>query len=182
MRALIFLINTTLDGRCDHRDVIADDALHLDARAQLARVDMALFGDQTYKLFAERWPEVARSGSGTEGEVEFARALAPIQKVAYSDALDTSDWNTSVVRGDAVAHVRKLRETEGKGLLLFASPKLAASLRDADLIDEYRFVLQPFAAGRGPELFAGLRARRGFHLLEATPFPSGAVALRYARE
>jgi dihydrofolate reductase len=127
------------------------------------------------------WPEVAASGSGKPAENEFARALDRMPKVVFSKSLRASDWNTRVVSSDAVREVLRLKEQPGKGLLLIASPGLAASLRAADLIDEYRVLLQPVLVGNGPRLFEAAGPDLDLSLVSATPLGSGVIDLHYVR-
>ena len=74
------LINATLDGRCDHRNVIPDDDLHAHALETIAHVDAILFGSGTYRLLAPYWSQAARDASGTEVTNEFARVFAATPK------------------------------------------------------------------------------------------------------
>jgi dihydrofolate reductase len=178
MRKLLAGINTTLDGRCDHRAVIADDDLHRYSAAILDRVDAVLFGRNTYELFMSHWPGVAESGIGEPGEVEYARAIQPVPKIVFSKSYRASGWNTRTVSSDAVQEIRQLKQQPGKDLLLAASPSLFASLREADLIDEYHLVLHPIVAGTGPVLFRDCPQLQ-LRLAQAQPWKSGAIALTY---
>ena len=179
MRSLIFQINVTPDGRCDHSAVIADDELHRYALRTLELADTVLFGRPTYQLFESYWPQVAASGTGLSAVDEFARKLSPMAKVVFSKTLTEAGWNTRVVRDDPVEEVLRLKQQKGKGLLIFGSPTLAATLRNAQLIDEYRFLLQPMVVGTGPMLFGHAAQRLDLTLQSATPFQSGVVALHY---
>lgn len=178
MRKLLAGINFTLDGRCDHRTVIADDDLHLISAALFKRVDVVLFGRNTYELFASHWPHVAESGEGEPGEVEYARALLPMPKLVFSKSYRAPGWNTQSIAGDAVEHIRKLKQQPGKDLLLAASPGMFASLRAANLIDEYHLVLHPIIAGSGQALFHDA-AQSQLRLDNTHMLSSGAVSLVY---
>jgi len=179
MRKLIAGINTTLDGRCDHRTVIADDDLHRYSAAQLDRIEIALFGRNTYELFLSHWPGVAESGVGAAGEVAYARAIRPVPKIVFSKSYVAEGWNTTSVATDAVSAIRQLKQLPGKDLLLCASPSLFTSLREAGLIDEYHLVLHPIVAGTGPVLFRDATALQQLKLVDAQQLKSGAVALTY---
>src|SRR4051794_21492875 len=77
------LINATLDGRCDHRDVIADDGLHAHALETFADADVILFGSGTYRLLAPYWSRVAKEGQGSDLVNEFARVFAAKPKILF---------------------------------------------------------------------------------------------------
>jgi dihydrofolate reductase len=88
MRNLILSINVTVDGCCDHTEVIADDELHRYAANLLDDCHGLLFGRVTYELFESYWPSLASGGSGPETEVDFARKLDAKPKYVVSRKLD----------------------------------------------------------------------------------------------
>jgi riboflavin biosynthesis pyrimidine reductase len=145
------LINATLDGRCDHRNVIPDDDLHAHALETIAHVDAILFGSGTYRLLAPYWSQAARDASGTEVTNEFARVFAATPKILFSATAEPwPEWNTTVDRSDPVERVRELRADGEENLVVQASPQLARTLRRAGLIDRLRLLLRPLVAAPGP--------------------------------
>src|SRR5262249_53427227 len=74
MRNLIFAINITLDGCCDHTKQFADDETHEYFTQLLREVDLLVFGRKTYQLMVPFWPEVARNQSMTKASNDFAKA------------------------------------------------------------------------------------------------------------
>lgn len=178
MRKLLAGINITLDGRCDHRTVIADDHLHRYSAAQLDRVECVLFGRNTFELFVSHWPGVAESGIGEPGEVAYARAIRPMPKLVFSKSYVAEGWNTTSVATDAVEAIRELKQLPGKDLLLCASPSLFKSVHAAGLIDEYHLVLHPIVAGSGPVLFRDAELLQ-LKLADAQQLESGALGLVY---
>jgi len=77
------------------------------------------------------------------------------------------------------ANVKRLKEQNGKDMIMFASSKLVQSFTNAGLIDEYRIVVHPVILGSGKRLFDNIKARRDLKLESAKPYKSGAVLLRY---
>jgi dihydrofolate reductase len=108
----------------------------------------------------------------------FARALNAAKKYVVSSTLDRVDWNAELVRGDLGKAIEKLKQEQGKGLLV-GGMRLPLALAEMGLIDEYEFVVQPILAGHGPTLFAGLSKRVDLKLVSRLEFASGAVAMRY---
>src|SRR5579863_3179578 len=99
MRNLIFAINTTLDGCCDHTKQMADDETHEYFTRLMRDVDLLAFGRKTYELMVPFWPEVARNQSMSKASNEFARTFDSIQKIVFSRILDrVEDKNTRIVR------------------------------------------------------------------------------------
>src|SRR6266852_9470916 len=119
MRNVIFAINITLDGCCDHTKQIADDE-KLEYFTHLMRdVDLQVFGRKTYQLMVPYWPEVFKNQSETKADTEFARAFVSIDKVVFSRSLDgAEDKNTRIVRTDLRDEILKLKQEPGKNILV----------------------------------------------------------------
>jgi dihydrofolate reductase len=184
MRNVIFAINITLDGCCDHTKQFADEET-LEYFTRLTReVDLQVFGRKTYQLMVPFWPEVAKNQSMTKASNEFARAFDSINKIVFSRSLDnTEDGNTRIVRTDLHDEILKLKQEQGKNILV-GGVSLPSQLIELGLVDEYRFVVGPIVAGEGRRLLEGvsLRERLQIKLVESKIFKSGCVALRYLKQ
>lgn len=179
MGRLIVEMNVTLDGCCDHRQVIADEDLHQYATDLLDQSDAALFGRVTYQLMESSWPIVAASGTGPQAIVDFARKLDRKPKYVVSRTLDQVSWqNTILLKGPVAEEVARLK-AEGKTLLVAGGPGLGSTLAQLGLVDEFHFLVQPILAGKGPRLLGGIHARLDLKLVDTRRFGSGVVALRY---
>jgi dihydrofolate reductase len=178
MPNLIHSITVTADGCCDHTEVIADDDLHHYAANLLNDGDSLLFGRITYQLFESYWPSMAKKGSSAQIAVDFARALDTKPKYVVSSKLEKVQWkNTFLLKGDLAQEISMLKQQDGKNLLMFGSPGLAAALVELGQIDEYHLLVQPILAGRGPRLFQSI-GRLDLNLAETRRFASGVVLLR----
>jgi hypothetical protein len=91
MRNVIYAINITLDGCCDHTKQIADEETHEYFTHLMRDVDLLVFGRKTYQLMVPFWPEVARSQSMSEAENEFARTFDSITKIVFSRSLASAE-------------------------------------------------------------------------------------------
>ncbi len=184
MRNVIYAINITLDGCCDHTKVIADDEI-LEYFTQLTReVGLLVFGRKTYQLMVPYWPDVAKDQSATKADKEFARAFDSSNKVVFSRSLDSAeDQNTRIVRTDLREEMLKLKQEQGKDILV-GGVSIPSQLMELGLIDEYRFVVQPIIVGEGTRLLEGvnLQDRLRLKLVESKTFKSGCVALRYSKQ
>ena len=178
MRPLRYSINVTLDGCCDHREVLADEDLHRHAAENLDRADALLFGRVTYEMMEAAWRLPAAAGAWPEWMEPFARTIDAARKYVVSGTLERVDWNAELVRGDLGTAVQQLKREPGKGLLT-GGVTLPLALAELGMIDEYEFVVQPRLVGHGPTLFAGLTSRVDLKLVDRLEFGSGAVALRY---
>ncbi len=182
MRPLRYSINVTLDGCCDHREGIADEALHRHAMENIDQADALIFGRVTYEMMEAAWRPAAQTGANPdwmEPWMEpFARTIDAAKKYVVSSTLERVDWNAELLRGDLGKAIQRLKQEPGKGLLV-GGVKLPLALAELGFIDEYEFVVQPRLAGHGPTLFAGLPKRIDLQLVSRLEFESGAVAMRY---
>jgi dihydrofolate reductase len=178
MRPLKYSINITLDGCVDHREGIADEALHRHAAENLAQADALLFGRVTYQMMEEAWRPAAPAGTRPDWMEPFARTIDAKKKYVVSSTLKRVDWNAELLRGDLGEAVRQLKERPGRGLYV-GGVTLPLALTELGLIDEYEFVVHPRIAGHGPTLFAGLSKPIDLKLVSRLEFDSGAVAMRY---
>ena len=183
MRNLIFAINITLDGCCDHTKQTADEETHQFFTQLLRGVDLLLFGRKTYELMVPFWPEVAKNQSMSKAENEFARTFVAINKIVFSRSLEsTEDKNTRIVRTNLRDEILKLKLEKGKDILV-GGVSIPSQLIELGLVDEFRFVVGPTIAGEGRRLLEGvsLPERLQLKLVDSKIFKSGCVALRYLK-
>ena len=184
MRNVIFAINTTLDGCVDHTKQVADDETHEYFTDLLREVDLSVFGRITYQLMVPFWPEVAKTQSMSKADNEFAQAFVSINKIVFSRSLESAeDKNTKIVRTNLRDEILKLKQEQGKSILL-GGVSVPSQLIELGLVDEYRFVVAPIVAGEGRRLLEGvsLQERLQLKLVESKVFESGCVALRYLKQ
>ena len=184
MRNVIFAINITLDGCCDHTKVIADEETHEYFTNLLRDVDLQVFGRKTYQLMVPFWSEVAKSQSMTKASNEFAQLFDSINKLVFSRSLDSAEArNTRIVRTNLRDEVLKLKQERGKNILV-GGVDIPSQLMQLGLIDEYRFVIGPTLAGPGRRLLEGvsLPEKLQLKLVESKFFKSGCVALHYSKQ
>ena len=183
MRNVIFAINTTLDGCCDHTKQFADDETHEYFTHLLRNVDLLVFGRKTYQLMVPFWPEVAKTQSMTKASNEFARIFDSVQKIVFSRSLGSAeDKKTRIMRTNLHDEIFDLKQEPGKNILV-GGVSIPSQLIELGLVDEYRFVVGPILAGEGRRLMDGvsLPAKLQLKLVESKPFKSGCVALRYLK-
>jgi len=186
MRNLIFAINTTLDGCCDHTKFNPDEEI-LEYFTHLTRdADTFLYGRITYQLMVPYWPDVAKNHSGqTEADIEFAQAFDAINKIiVFSQSLDSPEGNkTRIVRTSLHDEILKLKQEQGTNILT-GGVTIPSQLIELGLIDEYHFVVHPIVIGEGRRLFEGINLQEKLHLklVESKSFKSGCVALRYLKQ
>jgi dihydrofolate reductase len=181
VRNIIFAINITLDGCCDHTKGVADDETHEYFTDLLGEVDLLVFGRITYQLMVPFWPDVAKSQSMSKASNEFAQKFDSINKIVFSRSLDSvEDRKTRIVRTGLHDEMVKLKQAEGKNILV-GGVSIPSQLIELGLVDEYRFVVSPIVAGEGRRLLADVSLQESLQLglVESKIFKSGSVALRY---
>ncbi|MEP7279554.1 MAG: dihydrofolate reductase family protein [Bacteroidota bacterium] len=181
MRKIMATINMTLDGHCDHTDVIADNELHRHFNELLKNAGTILYGRTTYQLMEASWPPIVLHPTGQAPIDEFALLIENIEKIVFSRTLKTLSWkNSRLAQASLEEAVRALRAMQGKEIFA-GSPSLIAALSNMDLIDEYQLALQPLVAGKGLILFKNHTHRLNLRLLQTKILSSGVVILYYAR-
>ncbi|WP_436758783.1 dihydrofolate reductase family protein [Streptosporangium sp. V21-05] len=141
----------------------------------LSGAEALLFGRRTWQTMAEAWP-------GRAGD-PFADQMNGIPKYVVSRTLgdDELTWNntTRIPGEEAVAHLRKLRETDGGDLVVMGSPTLARTLLSEGLADELRLVVMPVLLGGGKSLFPDDGALRTLELVSTVTSATGANVCVY---
>lgn len=183
MRNVIFGINLTLDGCCDHTTQFADEETHEYWTDILREAGLLVYGRKTYELMVPFWPDVAKTQSATKALNEFARVFDSIKRVVFSRTLDSAeDKNTRIVRTDLRDEILKLKQEQGKNILV-GGVDIPSQLIQLGMVDEFRFVVGPVIAGEGRRLLDGvsLPEKLQLRLVESKIFKSGCVALHYLK-
>ena len=146
MRRVIMFNLITLDGYFEGTnkwDIAwhqVDDEFNQYAIEQLNQAGRLIFGRVTYQGMADYWP----SPAAIKNDPIVANKMNSLPKYVFSRTIDKADWNnTQVIKGDAVREVKKLKQEDGKDLLLFGSANLSATFTKNGLIDEYRLMMNP---------------------------------------
>ena len=184
MRNLIFAINVTLDGCCDHTKGIGGDDILEHYTQLLLEVDLLVYGRKTYQLMVPYWPEVAKDPLETKASIEFGRAFVSINKIVFSRSLDSAeDSNIRIVRGNLQDEILKLKQESGKDIMV-GGVDIPSQLIELGLVDEYRVVVQPIVAGAGRRLLedVSLPEKLQVKLVDTKILESGCVALRYLKQ
>jgi len=183
MRNVIYAINVTLDGRCDHTKTMADEELLEHYTQLLAEVDLLVYGRKTYQLMVPYWPDIAKNQSETKAENGFAGTFDSINAVVFSRSLESAEGKTRIVRTNLRDEIVKSKQEQGKNILV-GGVDIPSQLIQLGLMDEYRFVVQPIVAGEARRLLEGASLQKKLQpkLVESRILKSGCVALRYLKQ
>ena len=184
MRNVVYAINLSLDGCCDHTKGIVDEEL-FDYYVQLVRdADLLVYGRKTYQLMVPYWADVAKDPSETKSDIAFGKTFVSKNKVVFSRTLESAeDVNARIVRTNLRDEILKLKQEPGKYILV-GGVDIPSQLIELGLVDEYRFVVGPFIAGEGRRLMEGvsLPEQLQLKLVESKVYKSGSVALHYLKQ
>jgi len=132
--------------------------------------DALLMGQKTYASFATVWP--AREGA-------MADRINSIPKYVVSRTqTGPLQWNATLIKGDVVEEIRKLKEKPGNCLLQYGVGELTHTMLKHGLVDELRVLVCPFTFGEGPRIFEHMGVNT-LKLLNTRTFSSGVIALSY---
>jgi dihydrofolate reductase len=125
----------------------------------------------TYEGFAEAWP--SRDG-------EFADKFNNMPKYVVSSTLGDPEWNNStVLKGDLVEEVRKLKQDQDGDIVVHGSARLVQTLIEHDLVDELRLMVYPVVLGSGKRLFGETSDKKPLRLVESKVVGDGVSILIY---
>lgn len=183
MRNVIYGINLTTDGCCDHTKFSGGEDIQEYFTDLMRDVDLIVYGRKTYQLMVPYWPDIAKNQSGTKTANEFAQTFDAIDKVVFSRSLDNVEGNTRVIRGNLADELIKLKQKPGKKISI-GGVSLPSNLIALGLVDEFYFVVHPIIAGQGRRLFedTALQEQLSLKLVDSKMLKSGCVALHYLKQ
>jgi dihydrofolate reductase len=135
------------------------------------RTDALLLGRRSDEWFAARWS--SRNG-------EWADRLNSLPKYVVSSSLEHPCWgNATVLKGDVVEEVSKLKQEVGGEIVVYASYQLGRTLIEHDLVDEVRLVVYPVVLGAGQRLFGETSQQKPMRLIDSKTIGDGLAFLAY---
>jgi dihydrofolate reductase len=182
MRKLVYSTSLSLDGYIDSTAGdpgwgVPDEELHRHFNDVEREIDTHLYGRRMYEIMADYWPTADQDPSAPGVILEYAQIWKPLAKVVFSSTLQSVDWNSRLVRGDAVAEVARLKAQPG-GPMGVGGLILASALASAGLIDEYHLYYVPIFLGSGKAAFSQIQNRINLKPIETHTFSSGTILLR----
>ena len=132
-----------------------------------------LLGRRTYEGFAAAWPE--RDG-------EFADKFNTMPKYVVSSTLRDPEWtNSTVLSGDVVDEITKLKREQDGDIVVHGSAQLVQSLIENDMVDELRLMVFPVVLGTGKRLFGETTDKKRLRLSSSTVVGDGVAIQVYTR-
>ena len=134
-----------------------------------------LLGRVTYEGFARAWPNMT-------DEVGFAERFNSMPKYVVTSTLESAEWtNSTILEGDVVESVKKLKQDVEGTILVHGSAMLVQTLIEHDLVDELRLMVFPVLLGSGKRLFGETTDKKSFKLADSKVVGDGVAILTYER-
>jgi dihydrofolate reductase len=184
MRRIIVSENVSLDGVI--QDPAGDEGFRVGGWVGLIKdspqlnklaldealgAEALLLGRRSYEWFAARWP--SRSG-------ELADRLNSLPKYVVSSTLEHPAWhNSTIVKGDVLNEVSKLKQELNGDIVVPASFQLVRTLMEHDLVDELRLKIFPVVLGAGRRLFGETSDKKPMRLLNTQTVEGDIAYLTY---
>ena len=157
-------------GRFGGKDLEEWAEIELD---EALRAEALLLGRRSDEWFAARWS--SRSGP-------WADRLNGLPKYVVSSTLEEPEWsNSTVLKGNVVNEISKLKQELDGDILVYASYQLGRTLMEHDLVDELRLVVFPVVLGAGERLFGETSDKKPLRLVDTQTVGKGLVFLIYER-
>lgn len=185
MRKIISFMHVSLDGFVSGPNeemnwIIMDDEIFQDAIDAESITDAALYGRVTYEMMKNYWPSVLTNSSSTKLELHHAEWVENVSKIVFSRTINEAGWNNArLIKKNIAEEMSQLKQQAGRNMMIFGSPGLTHSFMQLNLIDEYKFNVNPVILGKGIPLFENILDRVDLQLLSEKKFKSGVIGLHY---
>jgi dihydrofolate reductase len=142
----------------------------------LFEADALLLGRETYQIFAEVWPTrtAADDDPGASGVTDRINSMP--KYVASTTLEEPLSWNATLIKGDLPQEIAKLKDQPGQNIVVYGCGRLARTLIEHNLVDEFRFWVFPAVRGRGTRLFED-QLNTDLELIDTKVFSGGFVVL-----
>ena len=180
MRHIINSTYISLDGVIQDPQDWPDNGIESDGTGMKVQTDLLfgcdamLMGARTYPPFSAAW--MARSGD------PFSDRMNSMAKYVVSSTLTDPEWNnTTVISGDPIAAIRRLKEQPGQDIVQYGFGQLSYALLEHGLLDELRLWVHPLFVGRATteDLMFRPTATAQMELTDSLALNTGIVVLTY---
>jgi dihydrofolate reductase len=187
MRNLIFFMHTSLDGFVagpggEMNWIKVDDEIFDFVGTMTDEADTALYGRVTYEMMQGYWPTAGDEPDASKHDKEHSAWYNRVSKVVLSKTLSEAGLhNTKVISDELSENINKIKQQDGKNILIFGSPRASHSLLNEGLIDEFWLFVNPIILGQGLPLFKDVPGTIKLKLAGSKAFASGVIALHYQK-
>lgn len=153
-----------------------EEAMGVAIDEALSGCDALLYGRRTWQIMAGAWPD--RAGDPFADRMNAMPKYVASRTLTAEQAAET--WtNTTLLEGDAIEAIRKLKAQDGGGMQLWGSSALASQLVENDLIDEYMLMIEPVMLGGGKSIYPADGRARQLELVSVKQAKTGVLICTY---
>ena len=187
MRKLIFFMHTSLDGfvaglKGEMNWLHVDDEMFDFVATMTEKADTALYGRVTYEMMQSYWPTAGEQPNSSKHDKEHSAWYSKVSKIVLSKTLREEGLeNTKVIADNLSENINRIKQQNGKNILIFGSPSATHSLLNQGLIDEFWLFVNPIIVGQGIPLFNHVPEPINLNLIETRIFSCGVIALHYSK-
>ena len=183
-RKLVLSMQITVDGYIAGPNDTADwlmsgDEEWKDLFQEIDAADTYLLGRKMYPLYSKYWQSVLHNPQSAPYELKFAQVADKSKHIVFTSGDFKPDWNNTVVAHDLAGEIDRLKKEEGKNMIAWGGSGFATSLINHNLVDEYRFEVNPTILAAGKRLFDDVNRRSKLELVSSKTMDSGMIIVRY---
>jgi dihydrofolate reductase len=188
MRKLVVSMNLSLDGflsgprngRLDWHFDCWSQEMGEKLLEHLDHADTILLGKNSYDAMAAYWPVKAADPHFPRQDLALAEKMNGYTKIVFTRSNDKPVWRNSIFsNANPETEITRLKNLDGKNIILYGSGSLASFIAGTRLVDEYLLWIHPVILGSGKLLFEKLNERIPLELNSSAVFKSGVAALSY---
>ena len=187
MRKLILAMQVSVDGYIEAPDgdmtwMQTDNKEQWDDLFEmLGTVDLFLLGRKMFPDYRNYWRKCLTNPQGASpSELAYAQLAEKTKHVVFSNTMSDPEWeNTEIINGDVAAEITKIKMQAGKDIQVVGGAKLAATVVEAGLVDEYRLNIMPVILGSGKSFFRIQQTSHSLELINTKRLSSGIIIVRY---
>ncbi len=144
--------------------------------------DTALYGRITYEMMQSYWPKAGDQPNASKHDKQHSAWYNKVSKVVLSKTMNESGLhNTKVIGDQLLDNINRIKQEDGKNIIIFGSPGASQSLLNEGLIDEFWLFVNPIILGQGMSLFKDISGTTKLKFVESKTFSSGVIALHYKK-
>ena len=144
-------------------------------------VDTILLGRKMTDGFISHWTNALANPKSPE--FDFAKLMVDYHKVVFTKTLDKSAWaNTELAKGDLVDEVARIKNRNGKDIIVYGGATFVSNLISEKLIDEFHLFVNPAVIGSGMSIFSKLAEKQNLKLIKSKGFDCGITLINYQKQ
>jgi dihydrofolate reductase len=185
MKRLVLGMHVSLDGYVagvngEMNWIRFDEELFAFGKQWTDSADTALYGKNTYLMMDGYWPTAADKPDAGQHDIDHAAWYMSVQKFVISSSLKNENASkTTFIDSNIIENIKKIKQQDGKNIMMYGSPSVVHALSRENLIDEYVLFVNPILLGQGIPLFKDLKDRTKLDLVSSKSFSTGVVCLHY---